>query len=81
MNSADVIRESAAYRGAGRFREAIDLVKESLPNFDPDIRFNAYHEMFLAAKEAGYRTEGEEYARKLLEFEPELPSATAYLAG
>ena len=80
MTSEEIIHQSAALRGQGQFRESIDLVKGQLSQFDTDLIFNAYHEMFLAAKEARFREEALGYAKKLLEIEPDLPSAQTYIA-
>lgn len=79
MDSKQVIRDSAALRGQRKFREAIDLVSGQLSGFDPDLLMNAYHEMFLAAQEAGWTDEALRYACKVLEEQPGLPSAKAFV--
>jgi hypothetical protein len=40
---------------------------------------NAYHEMFLAAKEAGFKDEALQYAKKVLEQEPDFPTAKSFV--
>jgi tetratricopeptide (TPR) repeat protein len=81
MNSAEVILRSAALRGKGQFRQAIDLVKEALHTCEPEELLNAYREMLSAAMEAGLEDEASEYATALRRIDPELPSAKHYLAG
>ena len=80
MTSQETIWHSAALRGERQFREAIDLIKSTLSSFDKDLLMNAYREMFLAAKEAGFTEEALDYAKQLLILEPDLPSAKAYVA-
>lgn len=74
-----MIHETAALRGQGRFREAIELVEKSLPMLDPDLHFNAYHEAFLAANELGDKDLTRHYARQVQKFEPGLPSIQQWL--
>lgn len=81
MTSKEAVLKSAELRGKHKFREAIDTIKSNLSVFDPDIILNAYLEMFLAAKEAGFTEEACEYAKKVLQEDPDVPSAKQYVAS
>lgn len=78
MTSSHAITDSAALRGAGRFREAIDLMKSELSGSTD--RVLVYRELMLAAMEGGFEGEAVEYARKILELDPHFPSARTLLS-
>ncbi|MEG3906272.1 MULTISPECIES: hypothetical protein [unclassified Microcoleus] len=81
MSGSDVIKISAALRGEGKFREAIDTVKAQLGTISEDARLNANLEIFYAAKEAGFTDEACEYAKKVLADDPDVPSPKEFLAS
>ncbi|MCP2090093.1 UNVERIFIED_ORG: hypothetical protein J2Y81_006180 [Paraburkholderia sediminicola] len=74
MTENELIQESAALRGQGKYREAIDLIEVNLPNIEGDIRLNAQFEAFRAAVEAGDAETAHEYATTIAAEEPARPS-------
>jgi hypothetical protein len=74
-----VIAISAALRGQGEFRKAIEAVGTALPSFDSTYLVLAYRELFLAAAEGSFEAEAHRYAEIALLLEPGLPSALKYL--
>jgi hypothetical protein len=74
MTENELIQESAALRGQGKYQEAIDLIEANLPNIEGDIRLNAQLEAFRAAVEAGNAETAHEYATTIAAEESERPS-------
>ncbi|MGF6903757.1 hypothetical protein [Paraburkholderia sp. GAS348] len=70
MKGNEIIQESAALRGQGKFQEAMDLIEANLPDIDADIRLNAQLEAFRAAVEAGNVEAAREYATTIAAEEP-----------
>ncbi|MFM0235981.1 hypothetical protein [Paraburkholderia sediminicola] len=62
MTGNEIIQESAALRGQGKYQEAINLIEANLPNIEGDVRLNAQLEAFRAAVEAGNAETAHEYA-------------------
>lgn len=82
LNSDDfknIIYESAALRGKGRFSDAIGLIESKLDDFEPECMINALIELILAAEEAGFQETAVKYAKMVLKYEPELPTALKIL--
>ncbi|RDK00814.1 hypothetical protein [Paraburkholderia lacunae] len=74
MKGNEIIQESAALRGQGKYQEAIDLIEANLPDIDGDIRLNAQFEAFRAAVEAGNAETAREYATTIAAEELAPPS-------
>lgn len=70
MKGNEIIQESVALRGQGKYREAIDLIAANLPDIEGDIRLNAQFEAFRAAVEAGDAETAHEYATAIAAEEP-----------
>lgn len=73
MTGNEVVQESVALRGQGKYQEAIDLIEANLPNIDGYVRLNARFEAFRAAVEAGDVETAHEYATTIAAEEPEQP--------
>src|SRR5438067_9219916 len=74
MTENEIIQESAALRGQGKYQEAIDLIEANLPNIEGDVRLNAQLEAFRAAVEAGNAQTAHEYATTIAAEESGRPS-------
>lgn len=74
MTGNEIIQESAALRGQGKYQEAIDLIEANLPGIEGDIRLSAQLEALRAAVEAGDAETAHEYATTIAAGEPIRPS-------
>lgn len=74
MKGNEIIQESVALRGQGKYREAIDLIEANLPGIEEEIRLNAQLEAFRAAVEAGDVGMAHEYATTIAAGESGRPS-------
>jgi tetratricopeptide (TPR) repeat protein len=77
--SQNAILKAAELRGQGRLQEAVDHIESSLPTIDLDHAVLAYREAFLAARDLGKVDLAREYAAKIAETDPELPSIKGWL--
>ncbi len=75
-----VVNTSAALRGKRRFQDAIDLLESKVGEFHSDYCLMAYIECFKAAQELGDAAKATEYAQKIVQIEPDFPSAKKFLA-
>lgn len=75
----DIIRQSAALRGQGKFDEAIEIVRQNMDQISQIIRFNALNEIFQAAREKGDATLAKDMAREMAKEYPDFPSIQPYL--
>lgn len=81
MKGNEIIQESAALRGQGKYQEAIDLIEANLPDIEGDIRLNAQLEALRAAVEAGDAEMAHEYATTIAAGEPGRPSVLTIVLG
>ena len=79
MSGENIIQQSAALRGQGKFDEAINLIETNINSIDPDIQLNAYLEAFKAAKEKGDASQTKKYALLVAKEDPNVPSIQSYL--
>lgn len=75
----NLIRQSAALRGEGRFEDAIELVEGRLNEMAPDCHVNAYLEIIYAAQEGGLGEKALQYATKVANIDPNIPSVKKIL--
>lgn len=74
-----LILQSAALRGAGRFKEAIDLIEKKLPEMHANCFQNAYLEVLYAAIEGQFQDQAFKYAKKLNKIDPDIPKVKEIL--
>lgn len=79
MSSENIINESAALRGLGRFDDAIELIEENIESIDTDAKVVAYLEAFKAAKEKGDLSLTKKYALLVASEDPNVPSIQDFL--
>lgn len=79
MSGENIIRQSAALRGQGKFDEAIVLIESNIDAIDDDIKLNAWLEAFYAAKEKGDQAQAKKYASLVAAEDPDVPSIQSYL--
>jgi hypothetical protein len=77
----EIVQRSAAFRGQGRFGEAIALVEDHIAKGPTDLELltNLYLEVFYAAREGGDHGRVRSYAHLLNKREPGLPSVQPFL--
>lgn len=74
-----LIDQSAALRGAGRFLDAINLIEKKLSEMTEDCLQNAYLEIIYAAQEGQFSEKAIEYAKKLRDIDPNIPTVKKIL--
>jgi SLT domain-containing protein len=79
ISGENIIKQSAALRGEGKFDEAINLIESNIGGIDGDIKLNAWLEAFYAAKEKGDQTQAKRYASLAAAEDPNVPSIQSYL--
>jgi hypothetical protein len=75
MTGDEIIRRSAALRGKGKYREAIELIEASISNIEEYIRLNVQFEALRVAVEAGDAEMAHGYAATIAAAEPVRPSS------
>ncbi len=71
---SDIILDAAALRANGNYQAAIDYIEANIERVDSDIRVNAYLEAFRAAVALRQNEKARDYAAKIAQKEPNLPS-------
>jgi len=79
VSGENIIKQSAALRGEGKFDEAINLIESNIGKIDDDIKLNAWLEAFYTAKEKGDQTQIKKYASLVATEDPNVPSIQSYL--
>lgn len=79
MSGENIIKQSAALRGQGKFDEAIEIIEENIAVIDDDIMINALLEAFRAAEEKGDLELTRKYALLIAQVDPDVPSVQIYL--
>lgn len=79
MSGENIIRQSAALRGQGKFDEAIQLIESNIGAIGDHIKVSAWLEAFRAAKEKGDQTQAKKYASLIAAEDPDVPSIQDYL--
>lgn len=79
MSGKNIIYQSAALRGQGKFDEAIALIESNIDAIDDDIKLNAWLEAFSAAKDKGDLAQAKKYASLVAAEDPMVPSIQSYL--
>ncbi|PUE20472.1 hypothetical protein B9Z38_09115 [Limnohabitans sp. MMS-10A-160] len=79
MSGENIIQQSAALRGQGKFDEAIAQIESTIDAIDDEIKLNAWLEAFYAAKEKGDQAQARKYASLVAAEDPDVPSIQSYL--
>jgi hypothetical protein len=77
--SRKVILTATSLRAQKQYDQCIKLMLDNLPQIDPDVRMNAWMEIFGAAKEKGDSELARRAAREIARDDPGLPSVQDYL--
>jgi tetratricopeptide (TPR) repeat protein len=78
--SRELLLRSARLRARYRYADAMSLVESRLRDVHDDLRENALLELVYAAEEAGDRLKAVEFARRLAELDPDIPTVRRLLA-
>ena len=79
VSAQDHINRSAALRAKGDYFLAALEIENNRDKFDDVSILPALLQAFYAAKEAGDRSEAENYAREIAAHDPEVPSIQDFL--
>lgn len=79
QQSRQVILTATLLRAQGQQDKCIALMLQKMEQIDPDIRFNAWMEVFGAAKDKGDKNLAHQAAQEIAREFPDLPSIRDYL--